>query len=436
MIRVVRPQQKTFDAPDGAAAPRASRTPSPVRERGRGEGPLLAPEVLINLHEIIALDPCNSRRDDADGPSIRTLALDLIAHGQAHPLLVRWFTGKYIVLAGGRRWRALIMAQELVDADPSLAEGAGLEFPIRVRVRVFNGDDDAARELSLAENFQRNDLTPLDEAERFAELAARESLPRIARRFGVNERFLHERLKLANLPGVAKAAWRALKFGLETARALTIGTPERITQLVETKPELLASPASVREELRPKGLPASAPKARFVGADDFIAAGGVIFQDLFGGEAIYQDSALVDRLASQKLAQLGEKICDEEGWGHVFIAPAGAGLPAKKLDFTADENLEDLEVLSKLQPLPIGDAAAEELEARQDELFRRAALRTVAVDERKYFAIRLDLDEIGHPLIERALALPPPGLGRWREAEATDRGRRDEGAPRFAPVPR
>lgn len=145
---------------------------------------------------------------------------------------------------------------------------------------------------------------------------------------------------------------------------------------------------------------------------------------------------MVDRLASQKLAQLGEKICDEEGWGHVFIAPAGAGLPAKKLDFTADENLEHLEVLSKLQPLPIGDAAAEELEARQDELFRRAALRTVAVDERKYFAIRLDLDEIGHPLIERALALPPPGLGRWREAEATDRGRRDEGAPKFAPVPR
>jgi ParB family chromosome partitioning protein len=378
--------------------------------------PTLAAETFADLDEIVGLDPCNSRRDHADDASIDGFAREMIAHGQAHPILVRGAPGNFVVLAGSRRFRALLAARELIAAEPALAEDAALRIPIRVRIRLFTGGDLFAREVSLAENVQRENLSPLDEAERFEELAGSQSFKRLAQRFGVSERFLRERLKLATLPDIAKAAWRALKFSVETARALTVGTPEKISELIEKRPELLNFPAAVRAALQPKGERESSPLAKFVGAEEFVAAGGEIWRDLFDDQAVFVDAALVKRLASEKLAALGEKICDDEGWGHLFIAPAGADVAALRHDFTADENLEQLEILSKLEPLPFGAPETGELEARRDEIVKRAALPTVARDDRKNFAIRVDLDEDGRPIIERALALPPHGGGRWRGA--------------------
>jgi ParB-like chromosome segregation protein Spo0J len=411
---------KTFDAPDGAAPPlpsgRGARGDGPAAKSRRGgeAAPALAPETLVDLDDIVGVDPCNSRREESDDDSIEGLARQLIAHGQAHPIRVRGAPKKLLVLAGTRRWRALLSARELMAADPGLAEGALLETPIRARVRIFTGDDDYAREVSLDENFGRRDLSPLEEAERFAELLAKQPSRRLAQSFGVSERFLRQRAKLANLPDFAKAAWRRLKFSIETAYALTLGSPEKVAELVEQQPEMLAYPAAVRRELAAKGVRASSPEARFVGAEDYVAAGGEILDDLFTDERTFLDTALLKRRAAAKLARLGETLLDAEGWGHVFVGALPDSVEAKSPDFTVDESLEFLELESKLGAPLVDDAAL--LEARRDELLKRAALRSVAVGERGNFAIRVDLDGEGRPIIERAIRLragssppPPPG---------------------------
>jgi ParB family chromosome partitioning protein len=62
-------------------------------------------------------------------------------------------------------------------------------------------DADAADHLSLSENFGREPMHPLDEAEAFAKLACQDGKDAnaIAAEFGVNERYVRQRMKLAML---------------------------------------------------------------------------------------------------------------------------------------------------------------------------------------------------------------------------------------------
>jgi ParB-like chromosome segregation protein Spo0J len=353
----------------------------------------LAGEVVVDLHRIAGVDPCNSRAPRADDDE-GELAASLLALGQLQPMIVRGAPDRFLVLAGGRRFRALKAIEARFAENPSLAAGALLRPPLRVRVRVFTGADEAAREISLAENVQRRDLSALEEAERFAALALAEGFSRLAQRFGVTERFLRGRVKLAGLPEAAKAAWRAEKFGLETARALTMGSPEAIAALVENRPELLADPRAVRRALQPQGANASSPEARFVGPEAYCAAGGEILADLFGDEPIFLNAALLTRLAAEKLARLGEAICDAEGFGHVIVGrlPEGAVLAAP--DFTAAER----------EALEAGDG----LDTAEEAIVRRATLRAVARGDRKDFAVRVRLLADGGAEVTRAIRLGAP----------------------------
>lgn len=82
--------------------------------------------------------------------ALEELALSIKEQGLIEPLVVAPRDGRFMLIAGERRWRA--------------AHLAGLE---NVPVRVLEADDQQVAEMALVENIQRQDLTPLEEARAF-----------------------------------------------------------------------------------------------------------------------------------------------------------------------------------------------------------------------------------------------------------------------------
>jgi len=100
-------------------------------------------------------DPDQPRKEFGD-KSIAALAASIKEHGQLQAIRVRWSDErqKWIVIAGERRWRAVMKA--------------GLP---RIKCE-FVKDDLATGEIraqQIVENLQREDLSPMDEARSFAE---------------------------------------------------------------------------------------------------------------------------------------------------------------------------------------------------------------------------------------------------------------------------
>jgi ParB family chromosome partitioning protein len=105
--------------------------------------------------------------------------------GIVQPILVRRRGGRYQIIAGERRWRA--------------AQAAGLAT---VPVTVRDVPDAQLLELALVENVQREELTPLEEAQAFQRLQEEFHLTQedIARRVGRERSTIANTLRLLRLP--------------------------------------------------------------------------------------------------------------------------------------------------------------------------------------------------------------------------------------------
>ena len=132
----------------GALMPGAGRAPAAGRRDG---GPPLEPWE-------IKPSP-NQPRKDFDIEGLDALAASIREPGVVQPVVVRKLDGGYEIVAGERRWRAAGMA--------------GLD---EVPVRVIDVDENRVIELSLVENLQREDLSPLEAAKGIAELVDKFSL--------------------------------------------------------------------------------------------------------------------------------------------------------------------------------------------------------------------------------------------------------------------
>jgi ParB family chromosome partitioning protein len=106
---------------------------------------------ILRLNQIKL--PASQPRKYFDPDALEQLKESIKIHGILQPLLVRPLNGNYELIAGERRYRA---AQEL-----------GLtEIPVHIRQL----SDNEARQLSLIENLQREDLNPLEETEAILDL--------------------------------------------------------------------------------------------------------------------------------------------------------------------------------------------------------------------------------------------------------------------------
>jgi ParB family chromosome partitioning protein len=114
------------------------------------------------------------------------LAASIREHGVLQPILVRPLEdGEFQLIAGERRWRASIAAG--LATIPALVEEI---------------DDDTALEISIIENLQREDLSPLDEAAMYDRMVREHgySVRRLAQKLGKDKGYLENRLRLADAP--------------------------------------------------------------------------------------------------------------------------------------------------------------------------------------------------------------------------------------------
>jgi ParB family chromosome partitioning protein len=120
-----------------------------------------------------------------DEESLTELADSIREHGVLQPILVRPAGTKYELIAGERRWRASGMAGR--ETIPAIV----VEF-----------DEQTALEVSIIENLQREDVSPLEEAVMFRKMTDTfgYSVRQLAQKVGKDKGYVENRLRLTDAP--------------------------------------------------------------------------------------------------------------------------------------------------------------------------------------------------------------------------------------------
>jgi ParB family chromosome partitioning protein len=187
-------------------------------------------------------------RSAMDPARLAELAESIRQSGVVQPILVRPRGDRFQIIAGERRWRA--------------ARQAGLAT---VPVVVREVADEGLLELALVENIQRQELTPLEEAQAFQRLQGEFGLTQedVARRVGRDRSTVANTLRLLRLPQELQELVSGGRLDAGHARAL-LALADREEQ-IELGREAARRGLSVREVERRVAL-ARAPRKGAAGA--------------------------------------------------------------------------------------------------------------------------------------------------------------------------
>ncbi len=155
-----------------------------------------------------------------DEEAIKSLVESVREKGVLQPLLVRRLPGgapnQFEIIAGERRWRA--------------AQLAGVpEVPVVIREL----EDSEALEIALIENIQREDLTPLEEAEGFRRLMEEfnHTQEDLAKAVGKSRSHIANMMRLLSLPNEVKRMVDSRELSAGHARALLmVENPEAMAR--------------------------------------------------------------------------------------------------------------------------------------------------------------------------------------------------------------
>ena len=252
--------------------------------------------------------------------SVEAMAASIAAQGLLQNLIVTPLkkAGTYTVKAGGVRLRALQL----------LIEQGTLPTDHEVPVLVLAEEGDSV-EASLAENFNRTPMNPADECEAFKHFIDKgSSAEDVAKRFGVTTRFVEQRVRLAELaPAIFEAlAAGEISLGVAQAYAVTADTDRQARVFEQMKNVYYGSqPDNIKRAILNGTVKANDAKARFVGRDAYVAAGGRIEGDLFtveAGDENWTDVDLLEELAAKKLEAAAAELAQEQGLA--FVTPIAA----------------------------------------------------------------------------------------------------------------
>jgi ParB family chromosome partitioning protein len=165
------------------------------------------PQTVSLRVEKIVPDP-NQPRKTFQADELRNLAKSLSETAQISPIVVRpGAEGKYVIVVGERRWRA--------------AKQAGMSH-IDCIIR-YDVSEQEARELQFAENYQREDIPPLEQARGWKQYIAtyKVSQSELARRTGIPQRTISDRLTLLSLPASVHARIEGGEIGPYEALKIT-----------------------------------------------------------------------------------------------------------------------------------------------------------------------------------------------------------------------
>lgn len=188
-------------------APQLASAPAPVPRRPEGEEVLRIPVTQIDPNPL-------QSRTIFQAEKLDELAQSIKANGVIQPLIVRRHENRYQLVAGERRWRA--------------SKIAGLT---EVPVVVQNLTDEQLLEVTLIENIQREDLTPIEVAHAFERLVSELGLSHdeIGRRTGKDRSTITNLLRLLRLPPDIQQLLTEHRLSMGHARAI-LGLPSEELQ--------------------------------------------------------------------------------------------------------------------------------------------------------------------------------------------------------------
>jgi ParB family transcriptional regulator, chromosome partitioning protein len=234
--------------PDFRAA--AARRLSEDRELPPAIVSLLSPETThpstgVKLVPIDRIEPNPEQpRLAFDEATLIELASSIREHGVLQPILLRPIDdGRFQLIAGERRWRATRIAGLI--AIPALVEDI---------------DDDTALEISIIENLQREDISPLDEAAMYDRMIREHgySIRKLAEKLGKDKGYLENRLRLADAPPEVRELVSLRKDTLSHAYELMkVTDPKKRRRLADQVARNELSLVKLREKI--EGRPARTP---------------------------------------------------------------------------------------------------------------------------------------------------------------------------------
>lgn len=230
----------------------------------------------------------------------------------------------YGVIAGGRRLAALAL----------LAKQKAIPTDWPIPCQIVSREE--AVELSMAENIHREDMHPADEFQAWAGLVDQgKDVEEIAARHGTTAEVVRKRLMLARVSPTVMALYREDKLGLEQVMAFTLTDDHAAQDALLKGRSYYPNAYEIRRSLTTDAIPDTDERARYVGEKAYVAAGGTIKRDMFDddGRAYYNDSALVVRLAAEKLEKTAEKLRKDAPWVEVY---------AEELDYRIRGNYADI----------------------------------------------------------------------------------------------
>lgn len=330
---------------------------------------------------------------------IEQFAADISARGILQNLVVTSVKkprGSYGVIAGSRRFRALMLLAERGEIN-----AAEYDVP----VLILSGGSDELSEASLAENFHHLNMSPADECRAFQYcLGQGGDIEAVAKRFGITRRFVEGRLRLANL---AEPIFDALKSGemtLDMAKAYA-STESHERQLMVWKSyganSYYASADTIRRVIANDSMKSNDPIARLVGEEAYVAAGGVVDRDLFSDNGDrWTNPEIAQTLAAAKMEAEAKRIGEERGLA--WIRPVASNSTWEVASGLFRVSLPSLP-LTEAQTIRIS-----EIEARQsiislemdDEETEQEAYEAL---DKEYEALTAELREVNR----REKILPP-----------------------------
>lgn len=235
-------------------------------------------------------------------PSIRSL-------GVLQPLLVRPNCEGYEIVAGQRRYHALVKLSEETAIDP---------VPCII---MDDGDDAKAIEASLAENIARLPMDEIDQYKAFSALIKQNrSVADIASQFGITERLVQQRLAIANLIDPLLTLYRKQEIKSDTVRVLTMATKRQQkawAALYKSEDDYAPLGGALKEWLF-GGASIPVSNALF----DMDEYKGSIISDLFGEERYFSDSEAFWTLQNRFIAKTKQDYL-AKGWADVILLDKG-----------------------------------------------------------------------------------------------------------------
>ncbi|WP_456749551.1 ParB/RepB/Spo0J family partition protein [Bradyrhizobium sp. USDA 4461] len=406
-------------------------------------------EVRIPLGKL-KKSPKNARKTPHSEAAIEALAASIAAKGILQNLVVEpevddegAATGFFCVTIGeGRRLAQLLRVKrkEIKKNEP-------------IRCVIDTAND--PHEISLDENVTRERMHPADEFEAFRKLADERGLgaEEIAARFGVTAHVVRQRLRLGAVSPKLVQLYRDGDLTLEQLMAFAITDDHARQEAVHERLPFDPDAATIRRLLTETHVAATDRRARFVGLEAYMEAGGTVLRDLFTEDrgGYLEDVSLLDLLVTARLGREADSLRAAEGWrwteAHLDF-PHAHGMRRvypHPVELSAEDQAALLAVQNEFDRLTEQHQTAEELPDDVDARFGELESEIVRLEAKQQAYDAADvarggafvvLNHDGTVRVERGFIRPEdekPGAETDPESGAEARDEEDGGGEEGAP---